>query len=92
MATASAGPTWWPTDPHAPAVKVSEFRRAVDEEFGGTHGRVLVGELVIDELGGRTAEEALAAGLPAGEIWMALCRANEVPPERWHGRGRPVRS
>jgi hypothetical protein len=73
-------------------VKVSEFRRAVDEEFGETHGRVLVSELVIDELGGRTAEEALAAGIPTGEIWVALCRANEVPPERWHGRGRPVRS
>jgi hypothetical protein len=73
-------------------VKVSEFRRAVDEEFGETHGRVLVSELVVDELGGRTAEEALAAGVPAADIWVALCRANEVPPERWHGRGRPVRS
>jgi hypothetical protein len=73
-------------------VKVSEFRLAVDEEFGETQGRVLVGGLVIDELGGRTAEEALAAGVPAGDVWVALCRANEVPRERWHGRGRPVHS
>lgn len=73
-------------------MKVSEFRLAVDEEFGESQGRVLVSELVIDELGGRTAEQALAAGVPAGEVWGALCRANDVPRERWHGRGRPVRS
>jgi hypothetical protein len=51
---------------------------------------VLVGELVIDELGGRTAEQALAAGVPTGDVWLALCRANDVPRDRWHGRGRPV--
>ncbi|MGN6446753.1 DUF3046 domain-containing protein [Amnibacterium sp.] len=71
-------------------MKVSEFRLAVDEEFGEPQGRVLVAELVIDELGGRTAEQALSGGVPAGEVWAALCRANEVPRERWHGRGRPV--
>jgi hypothetical protein len=68
-------------------VKVSEFRRAVDAEFGETHGRVLVRELVLDELGGRTAERALADGEPTAEVWLALCRANDVPRERWHGRG-----
>ncbi len=72
-------------------MKVSEFRLAVDEEFGDPQGRVLMRELVLDELGGRTAEEALATGVPARDVWIALCRANEVPPERWHGRGRPVR-
>ena len=73
-------------------MKVSEFRLAVDEEFGEQQGRVLVSELVIDELGGRTAEQALAAGVPTGVLWLALCRANDVPRERWHGRGRPVHS
>jgi hypothetical protein len=68
-------------------VKVSEFRRAVDEEFGETHGRVLLRDLVLDELDGRTAESALADGVAAGQVWVALCRANEVPRERWHGRG-----
>jgi len=68
-------------------VKVSEFRRAVDEEFGETHGRVLTRDLVLDELGGRTAEAALAEGEPAARVWLALCKANDVPQERWHGRG-----
>lgn len=73
-------------------MKVSEFRLAVDEEFGEVQGRVLVNELVVDELGGRTAGQALGAGVPAGDVWVALCRANDVPRERWHGRGRPVSS
>lgn len=51
---------------------------------------MLVAELVIDELGGRTAEQALAAGVPTGDVWVALCRANDVPRDRWHGRGRAV--
>ncbi|GAA2754496.1 DUF3046 domain-containing protein [Amnibacterium kyonggiense] len=73
-------------------MKVSEFRLAVDEEFGEAQGRVLVNELVLDDLGGRTAEQALAAGVPTGDVWTALCRANDVPRSRWHGRGRPVHS
>jgi hypothetical protein len=68
-------------------VKVSEFRRAVAEEFGETHGRVLTRELVLDDLDGRTAERALADGEPTARVWLALCRANDVPQERWHGRG-----
>ncbi|HEY8317962.1 MAG TPA: DUF3046 domain-containing protein [Amnibacterium sp.] len=71
-------------------MKISEFRRAVDEEFGETHGRVLVNELVIDVLDGRTAARALDEGVPAADVWGALCKANDVPPERWHGRGREV--
>lgn len=71
-------------------MKGSEFRRAVDDEFGEAHGRVLVNELVIDALGGRTAARALEEGVPAADVWAALCLANDVPPERRHGRGREV--
>ena len=24
------------------------------------------------------------------EVWLALCRAQEVPPARWYGAGRPT--
>ncbi|WP_375387698.1 DUF3046 domain-containing protein [uncultured Amnibacterium sp.] len=72
-------------------MKVSEFRRAVDEEFGEVLGRMLVQEQALDAVGSRTAAQALAAGVPTADVWRALCAANQVPPERWHGRGRPVR-
>jgi hypothetical protein len=69
-------------------VKASEFQFAIDAEFGA-FGRVLVRETVLPELGNRTADAALAAGVPAREVWLALCRAQEVPPERWYGVGLP---
>lgn len=67
----------------------SEFRRAVADEFGEAYGRVLLRATSLTELGGLTAEEALAAGVDFREVWLALCRAEEVPVERWHGAGRP---
>jgi len=69
-------------------VKLSEFQRAVDDEFGAM-GRVLLRDTVVVELGNRTPDEALAAGVPAREVWLAMCRAQEVPRERWYGAGRP---
>jgi hypothetical protein len=50
---------------------------------------VLLRDTVIVTLGNRTAEQALAAGIPAREVWIALCHVQEVPVERWHGAGRP---
>ena len=70
-------------------MKLTEFRRAVAQEFGAAFGAVLTRDTVIVELGNRTADEALAAGLPARDIWTALCRSQDVPPERWHGAGLP---
>jgi hypothetical protein len=69
-------------------MKLTEFRRAIDDEFGAM-ARVLMHDSVIVELGNRTPEEALAAGIPAREVWFALCRSEQVPRERWHGAGRP---
>ncbi|MCU1571282.1 MAG: hypothetical protein JWR33_2023 [Naasia sp.] len=72
-------------------MRLSEFRFAVGEEFGDAYGRALAREFVLDELGGLTADQALAAGRTPGDVWAALCRATDVPRERWHGRGRPAR-
>ena len=69
-------------------MKLSEFDRAVEGEFGA-FGRVLMRDTVLVELGNRTASEALSAGTPARDVWLALCRAQEVPRERWHGAGLP---
>ncbi|HEY8590756.1 MAG TPA: DUF3046 domain-containing protein [Naasia sp.] len=67
-------------------MRLSEFRVAVTEEFGDAYGRALVREFVLDDYA-QTAEEALAAGRAPGDVWLALCRAQQVPRERWHGRG-----
>ena len=71
-------------------MKLSEFQIAVDAEFGAGYGGVVVNDLVLAALGGRTASEALAAGVRPREVWLALCEATDVPEERRHGAGRPV--
>jgi hypothetical protein len=69
-------------------MRLSEFRLAVSDEFGEAYGRVLTQDLGLSELGGVSAAEAIAAGVDAREIWLALCRATDVPPERWYGVGQ----
>ena len=71
-------------------MKRSEFQFAVDQEFGAGYGGVLVNDLVLGALGGRTAREALAAGVAPREVWLALCDATDVPESRRHGAGRPT--
>lgn len=64
----------------------SEFLRAVDDEFGA-HAVPLLNDLVLPGFG-RTATEALDAGVPPREIWLALCEETDVPAERRYGAGR----
>jgi hypothetical protein len=45
-------------------VKRSEFDLAVEEEFGRGYASVVVDDLALGALDGRTAREALAAGDP----------------------------
>lgn len=65
----------------------SEFDRAVNDEFG-VRGDALVVDLVLPGVGGRTAAEALKAGVPPREVWLALCAETDVPVERRYGVGR----
>jgi len=69
-------------------MRLSEFRLAVSDEFGEAYGRVLTQDLALAELGGRTAAQAILDGRDAREIWLALCRATDVPDERWYGVGQ----
>jgi len=69
-------------------MKLSEFRLAVDEEFGAGYASVLLQDLALGALGGRTAREALGAGVAPRDVWLALCEATDVPPERRHGVGQ----
>lgn len=67
-------------------MRTSELQIAISEEFGAL-GSVLMTDLTLRSLGGRTGAEALAAGVPARQVWRALCDAKDVPADRRHGRG-----
>ncbi|WP_430593350.1 DUF3046 domain-containing protein [Humidisolicoccus flavus] len=64
----------------------SEFDRAVEQEFGA-FGRVLVDDLALTPFGSVSARAALAAGESPRAVWLALCDAADVAPERRHGVG-----
>ncbi|KAA9111029.1 DUF3046 domain-containing protein [Microbacterium rhizomatis] len=65
----------------------SEFLRAVADEFG-SRSTFLLNDLVLGDVGGRTPAQALSAGLPPRDIWLALCAEMDVPEERRYGAGR----
>lgn len=67
-------------------MRLSDFWRLMEDEFGGGYARVLAADLVLADLGGRTAAQALAAGLEPKSVWLAVCEMQEVPPERRLGR------
>jgi hypothetical protein len=58
----------------------------MDDEFGAGYSRVVASSLVLAGVGDRTAEQALGAGVPPRQVWLAVCDVQEVPPERRLGR------
>ncbi len=63
-------------------MRTTAFRTLMTDEFGGSRAASIARDHVFAELGGRTADEALAAGLAPQQIWQAVCDAYEVPAER----------
>ena len=66
-------------------VKISDFWRNMENEFGPRYSRVLADSMALTELGSLTAAQALDRGIKPKQIWEALCRAQDVPAERWLG-------
>ena len=58
------------------------------DEFGESYGRVLAHDVVLAAVGGLTAEQAIAAGVPPRQIWLALCDLQDVPLNRRYGVGQ----
>ncbi len=58
----------------------------MEDEFGPVYATSLASDQALDAFGGRTAHEALGAGTPPREVWLALCDALDVPAARRHGK------
>ena len=69
-------------------MRKSEFQLAMTDEFGEPYSRVLLRDLALSSLNGMTAEQAMAAGLPMRDIWLAICETQDVPPNRRYGVGQ----
>ncbi|MCY1694762.1 DUF3046 domain-containing protein [Curtobacterium sp. SL109] len=68
-------------------MRVSEFWRAVDQVFGEAYGAVVARDVVLEDLGGRSAADAIDAGIDTRKVWDALCDSQDVPLDRRHGKG-----
>ena len=57
----------------------TEFWARMQQALGASYARSWASSIVIGELGGRTAQEAIDAGVPPKEVWLAVWRTLELP-------------
>lgn len=60
-------------------MKHTEFWSRLEEALGPAYARSWASMYVLADLGGRTVDEALAAGVPPKEVWRAVWSALELP-------------
>ena len=63
-------------------MRLSEFWTRMDDHFGVGYARSVAHDHVLARLGGRTVDQAIAAGEPAKLIWRAVCEEFEVPARK----------
>ncbi|WP_306638965.1 MULTISPECIES: DUF3046 domain-containing protein [Micrococcaceae] len=73
-------------------MRISDYWRLMDDEFGAGYSRVLSSTLVLAGVGGRTADQALAAGVEPRKVWLAVCDVQDVPAGRRLGRDMKPRA
>lgn len=69
-------------------MRLTEFHRLVDDEFGRDSSAFLLDTHVLAEFSA-TPAELLDGGEEPKRVWEALCRDFRVPKERWLGRDEP---
>jgi hypothetical protein len=62
-------------------VRLQEFWSRLSGHFGSMRAESVARDHVFGSLGGRTAVDALEAGLPVRKVWLAICEEYEVPPK-----------
>ena len=66
-------------------MRLSQFHELLVDEFGDSYSQVLLNDLVLPQVGDQTGKSALEAGVDPKEVWVAICKASNVPESRWHG-------
>ncbi|GAB3763226.1 hypothetical protein FB382_001266 [Nocardioides ginsengisegetis] len=57
----------------------TEFWERMELALGSAYAKAWAGQFVMADLGGRTAAEALDAGVPPKQVWAAVWRALDLP-------------
>ena len=72
-------------------MRLSDFHTKMNDEFGASFSGLLLKDLVLLELADQTVQAALANGVDPKEVWLAICKAQGVPPERWQGLNKKTK-
>jgi hypothetical protein len=62
-------------------VRLQEFWSRMEQLFGSMRARTVASDHVFGQLGGRTAVEAIDAGVPIRTVWLEVCKEYDVPPK-----------
>ncbi|TYP83697.1 DUF3046 domain-containing protein [Blastococcus xanthinilyticus] len=60
-------------------MRLQEFWARLDDQFGAMRAQSVARDHVFADLGGRTAADAIEAGVPVRKVWLAVCEAYDVP-------------
>ncbi|WP_346619488.1 DUF3046 domain-containing protein [Blastococcus montanus] len=60
-------------------MRLQEFWSRLDGQFGSMRAQSVARDHVFSALGGRSAVEAIDAGVPVRKVWLAICEDFDVP-------------
>ena len=66
-------------------MKLSHFQELLNAEFGVQFAQVLVKDVSLTDHGDHTPHELIKLGVDPKDIWLAICKQQSVPKERWNG-------
>lgn len=64
-------------------MRLTEFHERTAERFGAVYSASVLTDHVLAALGGRTAVQAIEAGVDPRDVWWALCADFDVPRDQW---------
>ena len=62
-------------------MRLQEFWSRLDGHFGSMRAQSVARDHVFSVLGGRSAVQAIEAGVSVRKVWLAICEEYEVPPK-----------
>jgi hypothetical protein len=60
-------------------VRLQEFWSRLSKQFGPMRAQTVARDHIFSALGGRSAVDAIEAGVDVRRVWLAICEEYEVP-------------
>jgi hypothetical protein len=66
-----------------PQLRISDLRERITLSFGEAWAPSFSADIALSELGSKSVNEALAAGIEPDVIWKAVCKAHPTETEKY---------